>query len=70
METIQIEILNPKVKKLLKDLVSLNLISIKKEVTFLDTITSLREVNSNTPSLDEIALEVKKVRRKLKQNPN
>jgi hypothetical protein len=64
METIQIEILNPKVKKLLKDLVSLNLISIKKEATFLDTITSLREVNSNTPSLDEIALEVKKVRRK------
>jgi hypothetical protein len=64
METIQIEILNPKVKKLLKDLVSLNLISIKKETSFLDTIAAIRETNALLPSLDEIAFEVKKVRSK------
>ena len=64
METIQIEILNPKVKKLLKDLVSLNLISIKKETSFLDTIAAIRKTNALSPSLDEIAFEVKKVRSK------
>ena len=64
METIQIEILNPKVKKLLKDLVSLNLISIKKETSFLDTSAAIRETNVLSPSLDEIAFEVKKVRSK------
>lgn len=64
METIQIEILNPKVKKLLKDLVSLNLISIKKETSFLDTIAAIRETNQHSPSLDEIAFEVKKVKSK------
>lgn len=64
METIQVEILNPKVKKLLKDLVSLNLISIKKEDHFLDTISSLRASNVNTISLEEITSEVKKVRKK------
>ena len=64
METIQVEILNPKVKKLLKDLVSLNLISIKKEDHFLDTVSSLRASNVNSISLEEIASEVKKVRKK------
>jgi hypothetical protein len=64
METIQVEILNPKVKKLLKDLVSLNLISIKKEDHFLDTVSSLRASNANSISLEEIASEVKKVRKK------
>ena len=64
METIQIEILNPKVKKLLKDLVSLNLISIKKETSFLDTSAAIRKTNALSRSLDEIAFEVKKVRSK------
>ena len=64
METIQVEILNPKVKKLLKDLVSLNLISIKKEDHFLDTVSSLRASNANSISLEEIASEVKKIRKK------
>lgn len=64
METIQVEILNPKVKKLLKDLVSLNLISIKKEDHFLDTVSSLRASNANSITLEEIAAEVKKVRTK------
>ncbi len=64
METIQVEILNPKVKKLLKDLVSLNLISIKKEDHFLDTVSSLRASNANSICLEEIASEVKKVRKK------
>ena len=37
METVNIEILNPKVRKILKNLAKLNLIKINKKVTDVDT---------------------------------
>ena len=37
METVNIEILNPKVRKILKNLAELKLIKINKKVTVLDT---------------------------------
>lgn len=67
METMRIEIINPKAKKLLKDLADLNLIVIKKSVEtkdeFKDVLSKLRSNNPNeVPSLDEITREVEDVR--------
>ncbi len=67
METIRIEILNPKAKNILKGLADLNLISIKKEKRksdFMDLLTDLRSKADSAPSLDEITAEVEAVRRK------
>ena len=67
METIRIEILNPKAKSILKGLADLNLISIKKEKKkseFMDLLTNLRKNSENAPSLDEITTEVEAVRNK------
>ena len=65
MQTLNIEILNPKAKKLLLDLADLKLIAIseKKEETFLDIVKKIRAKKSNI-SLDEITKEVKAVRAK------
>jgi len=66
MESIRIDILNPKVKKLLKNLADLKLIRIKAEKTtleFKDLLTELRSKSEKSPSLDELASEVKKERR-------
>ena len=67
METMRIEIINPKAKKLLKDLADLNLIVIKKSVEtkdeFKDVLSKLRSNYPNeVPSLDEITREVEDVR--------
>jgi hypothetical protein len=67
METMRIEIINPKAKKLLKDLADLNLIVIKKSVEtkdeFKDVLSKLRSNNPNeVPSLDDITREVEDVR--------
>ena len=66
METLRIEILDPKVKKLLKDLANLNLIKIGKEiepkVEFQELLCSLRSKSETAPSLDEITREVEEVR--------
>jgi hypothetical protein len=67
METIKIEILNPKAKNILKNLADLNLISIKDKVSskrFSELLGRLREKNGSVPSPEEISLEVKKVRAK------
>ncbi|MGD9993057.1 MAG: hypothetical protein AB7S69_07140 [Salinivirgaceae bacterium] len=67
METIRIEILNPKAKNILKGLADLNLISIKKEKCqsdFMDLLTNLRRNSNNAPALDEITAEVEAVRKK------
>lgn len=65
METLRVDILNPKAKSLLKDLADLNLIRIKKDVVkseFKELLEKFR-VNSNTvPSLEEITNEVELVR--------
>jgi len=63
METISIEILNPKAKQLLKDLADLNLITIKPKLTFKGLLEKLRKNSETTISLDEITAEVEQVRK-------
>ena len=54
METVQIDILNPKAKKLLKDLADLNLIKINKEKKKSDFSVLFKELR--TKSKDDISL--------------
>jgi hypothetical protein len=66
MESIRIEILNPKAKSLIKNLADMDLIRIKKEKTkseFLDLLVRLRRNSEETPSLEEITQEVESVRK-------
>ena len=66
METIRIDIINPKAKKLLKDLADLNLIKINKEKYKSDFSTLLKKLRSKSNdeiSLDEITKEVEQVRK-------
>ncbi len=65
METIQIDILNPKAKKLLRNLADLNLIKINKtknKSDFSALVQKLRAKSSDEISLDEITNEVEQVR--------
>ena len=66
METLRIDIINPKAKKLLKDLADLNLIAINKSVVnkveFKEVLTKLRSNAKTAPTLDEITREVEDVR--------
>ena len=65
MESIRIEILNPKAKKLLKSLVDLNLIAIRNSKNeFSELLEKLRSKNSDKPTLEEITREVEFVRNK------
>ncbi|GAB3009763.1 hypothetical protein [uncultured Cyclobacterium sp.] len=65
METIRIDILNPKAKNLLKDLADLNLIKIKedKKSDFSDLLKKLRSNSKEELSLEEITKEVENVRK-------
>jgi hypothetical protein len=65
MATINIEILNPKAKKLLQDLADLRLISITESVAnpFLDAVKKIRSKNARL-SLSDITKEVEIVRAK------
>ncbi len=63
----QIEILNPKAGKLLRNLEDLNLIAIRNtsEDGFLKLVDKLRDkAKKNTPTLEEITKEVELVRTK------
>ena len=64
METIQIDILNPKAKKLLKDLADLNLIKIQrtKKTDLSKVLSSLRSEDDNELDIDMITKEVEDVR--------
>jgi hypothetical protein len=65
--TLQIDILNPKATKLLRDLADLNLISIKvtQEGEFMKVVGKLRKKAAiDTPTLDQITKEVELVRAK------
>lgn len=67
MNTIQVELLNPKARILLKDLADLNLIAIKNigDESFLKVVMKLRKkAEKNPPSLEEITKEVELVRAK------
>ncbi len=66
METIRIDIINPKAKKLLKDLADLNLIKINKGKYKSDFSTLLKKIRAKSNdelSLDEITKEVEQVRK-------
>jgi hypothetical protein len=67
MESIRIEILNPKAKSLLKDLADLKLIRIKKDQIrseFAELLEKLRGNSDDSLSLEEISKEVEAVRSK------
>lgn len=66
MESLRIEIINPKTKRLLKNLADMELIKIKKETVksdFSEILDNLRSQSENTPSLNEITKEVESVRK-------
>jgi len=66
MESLRIEIVNPKAKRLLKDLADLNLITISEsfdpKVEFKEVLSKLRSNSDTAPSLEEITREVEDVR--------
>jgi hypothetical protein len=66
METIRIEIINPKAKGLIKSMADMDLIKIKKgkiKSEFVELLDRLREKSDNAPSLEEITKEVEIVRK-------
>jgi hypothetical protein len=66
MESLRIEIINPKAKRLIKSLVDMDLIRIKKEKgksEFTKLLTKLRRRSDNAPTLEEITVEVESVRK-------
>jgi len=62
METMNIELINPKARILLQDLAELNLISIKKQSALSEILTKLRRNEAELPSLEDITKEVESVR--------
>lgn len=71
METIKVEILNPKAKNILKGLADLNLIKIKREpkkYDFSQLLEKLRKKSETTPDLNDIAKEVELIRGKRYEN--
>lgn len=66
METIKIDIINPKAIKLIKGLADLNLIKINKEKyksEFSNLLKKIRAKSNEEISLDEITKEVEEVRK-------
>jgi len=66
METIKVDILNPKAKTILKNLADLNLIRIKNtkiKSELKDLLARLRISQDDIPSLEEITSEVELVRK-------
>ena len=66
MESIRIDILNPKAKSLLKDLAALKLIRIKKEKgrsELLELLDKLRISSADSLSMEDITSEVESVRK-------
>lgn len=65
METIKIDILNPKAKALLNDLANLDLIRIRQEPSsdFSNLFKKLRSKSKSAPSLEDITQEVEAVRK-------
>ena len=61
MESIKVEIINPKAKRLLRNLADIGLIKITEEKTESDLseiLDKLRSKSENAPSLEEITEEV------------
>jgi 7,8-dihydro-6-hydroxymethylpterin-pyrophosphokinase len=73
--TYQVDILNPKAEKLLKDLADLDLIKLSKanQDPFLAMVIHLRKKNANKkllPTLEEITNEVEQVRTQIYARQN
>jgi hypothetical protein len=66
MNTVRVDILNPKAVKLLNDLADLDLIAIQdtSKDGFAAVLKKLRSKSKSAPSLDEITKEVELVRAK------
>lgn len=66
METLRIDIVNPKAKKIIKDLAALNLISIhdKDPIKSFQKILNKLRANTEVPSMEQITKEVELVRTK------
>ncbi|HVA97824.1 MAG TPA: hypothetical protein VNG53_02935 [Bacteroidia bacterium] len=68
MEALTIEIINPKAKRLIKDLADMKLIHISKSnnqlADFKKILTKLRSNSDSIPSLEDITKEVEQVRAK------
>lgn len=67
MNTIRVDVLNPKAMRLLKDLAALNLISIQESSAnkgFADVLKKLRSKTTISLSIEEITKEVELVREK------
>jgi hypothetical protein len=64
METVKIDILNPKARKLLKDLADLDLITIRETTKsgFSEVLKKIRSKSDTVPSPEEIADDVEVVR--------
>ena len=63
METMTINIINPKAKKLIKDLADMNLIEIdKKSDNVIDYLKKIRSKVKNPPTFEEITEIVEEVR--------
>ena len=66
MNTLKVDILNPKATRLLKDLADLKLIAIQdiSKNGFVTVLKKLRAKSKSAPSLEEITKEVEIVRTK------
>ena len=66
METLRIDIVNPKAKRVIKDLADLNLINIREEdpMKSFETLLNRLRTKGKGISLDEISKEVELVRSK------
>jgi hypothetical protein len=64
METLKVDILNPRARKLLRNLADQNLIAIHEHKSnyFQQLLTDLRSQSTQVPDLDVITAEVEKVR--------
>ncbi len=66
MESLRIEIVNPKAKSIIKNLADMDLIKIKKERVkneFTELLAKLRKKSDRAPSSEEILKEVESVRK-------
>jgi len=66
MESIRIDIVNPKALSLLRDLADLDLIRIRKDKVkseFANLLEKMRADSDDVPSLDDITAEVEAVRK-------
>jgi hypothetical protein len=64
MNTMRVDILNPKAARILKDLADLNLITIHNNPkrSFISILNKLRSKEKTTPTIEEITNEVEIVR--------